>query len=653
MRMLTRVATLALLVVLAGAKMQDKMGKPAAKPPPPQKPKTSCADVECKNGTPCKLVKRQEVEYPKCDCTGTSYKGKFCEHSPEEEEKIQEQKTQERKNITQAIKTMQEKRDAFDQKLKDKCLASGGTYVCPNRGNSPKKNMCVKSPQDCFVDAEGKYSDTLAKAEKEARKKCEDNQYFCFKEDECVAKGVACMPTDKCDRTRSFRCPSWKCAENKTVCDTDPGKPPACPSGETRCPDAMCYTGSSLKDCTKRGVQWDGCPATKPVQCNSGRRGYCAETKEACEIKVGCTSPLVACGFVREPGTGKPVIENGKPKPICNATCTGQDRRPKPKKQTLNPSNGGTFEVESEGGGKKAMSLKIRKGSFTVGKQSKEVEFNVMAVPDSLVQEGAFKEIFEAGAIVGSLIQIEPSEPLDADMIGVTLDIPILDPAAQKDSALCKLVLSQTEMVSLQDITNVDEVYERVGVCEPGEVDVCSCAVNISHFSTYTIVDSGIAFQPSPPPPPPPPPPTYSHEVRMEVKLPYTVEAFDDAKQDTFKKSVADAAGVDKSVVSISNIVSARRSGSVKFDVTVKAASKSLADTIASGLTAEKLNEKLKANGMQVEVTITKAPQVAESGAPAALSDAALPSSSRLLYSTQILLLLAVTLLSFTADVLV
>ena len=190
--------------------------------------------------------------------------------------------------------------------------------MCPNRGNSPKKNQCVKSPQDCLVNANGEYDATLAKAEKEARPKCADNEYFCFKEDTCVAKGVACTPADKCDKSRSFRfisrvrfarlcvcvlgytcaaflfarlfflsltlclpppmpplsssrCPSWKCAENKTVCDTDPGKPPACPSGETRCPDAMCYTGSSLKDCTKRGVQWDGCPATKPVRCNSGR----------------------------------------------------------------------------------------------------------------------------------------------------------------------------------------------------------------------------------------------------------------------------------------------------------------------------------------------------------------------------------------------
>jgi hypothetical protein len=62
---------------------------------------------------------------------------------------------------------------------------------------------------------------------------------------------------------------------------------------------------------------------------------------------------------------------------------------------------------------------------------------------------------------------------------------------------------------------------------------------------------------------------------------------------------VAEAAGVDQTAVVISNIVDARRASSIKVDVTVKTTSAALASTISSNLSEEKLNAKLKGNGLE------------------------------------------------------
>ena len=68
---------------------------------------------------------------------------------------------------------------------------------------------------------------------------------------------------------------------------------------------------------------------------------------------------------------------------------------------------------------------------------------------------------------------------------------------------------------------------------------------------------------------------------------------------------MAETAEVPVGDVTISNIVDARRAGSVKFDVTIKATSNS--NTIVSNLSADKLNEELTAKGLE-DAIITSAP---------------------------------------------
>ena len=62
-----------------------------------------------------------------------------------------------------------------------------------------------------------------------------------------------------------------------------------------------------------------------------------------------------------------------------------------------------------------------------------------------------------------------------------------------------------------------------------------------------------------------------------------------------------------------------RRAGKINVEVTIKVATEDAAKTMASAITADKLNEKLKAAGLE-EATMVSKPTVAEAGA--ALSNA-------------------------------
>ena len=67
-----------------------------------------------------------------------------------------------------------------------------------------------------------------------------------------------------------------------------------------------------------------------------------------------------------------------------------------------------------------------------------------------------------------------------------------------------------------------------------------------------------------------------------------------------------------------------RRAGKINVEVTIKVATKEAANTMAAAITADKLNEKLKAAGLE-EATMVSKPTVAEAGAAeagAALSNA-------------------------------
>jgi len=112
---------------------------------------------------------------------------------------------------------------------------------------------------------------------------------------------------------------------------------------------------------------------------------------------------------------------------------------------------------------------------------------------------------------------------------------------------------------------------------------------------------------------PTPPIGTFTHEVKFEIKLPLSKEAFNLPKQTAFKHVVAETAGVAFAAVTITSIDDARRASAVKLDVSVKASSSTAANDIASKVTAEKLNAKLKAAGLP-EAEMLKFPSASQIG---------------------------------------
>ena len=119
------------------------------------------------------------------------------------------------------------------------------------------------------------------------------------------------------------------------------------------------------------------------------------------------------CGIQRDKTTGKAKLDaTGSPQPRCVANCTMLlERKPKDKKGELNSATGGELTAET-GDGRKAMRLKIRPKNFIT---DRAVNFTVREVPDALMQEGAFKALYDSGSIMGSLIQIEPSEAIEIE----------------------------------------------------------------------------------------------------------------------------------------------------------------------------------------------------------------------------------------------
>jgi hypothetical protein len=488
-----------------GSKCYSPRAPPVQEKPAEEKREKACEADSCANGGVCSVNPRGNPPII-CNCTGTGYCGMRCGKAVAECQRMQQGKAEMAQSMEQAGRAG---RDL--ERMKDKCTDAAKKMLCPPAAG-PNARTCVEALADCFM-TNGAYNATLAARFKKAGEdKCPStDQKYCAQEDVCIGRGASCAPQTKCPSAKSYRCPSWKCASDAASCD-DGVKPEACPSGQMRCPDGLCYAGQGgFKECAKKGVSWEGCPPGK-MECSNGKPGTCAADLAKCNAKVGCVAPKLACGFNRSATTGKPYFsDDGKPKVLCMDACdAGRERPPKREKKEFDPSQGGKLEAKTEDG-KPAMALKIGKGGFRTNVIGKKVNFTVDSVPDSLVQEGAFGAYFESGALLSSLVRIDPGEDVEVQGM-MELDIPILDAAATTDPAICQKVLDQSVMLSISDITNVTDTVDPTSVtCSKGEIGSCSCAINVTHFSTYGVVDKVVAYEErmlvnsaSPVPAPPP-----------------------------------------------------------------------------------------------------------------------------------------------------
>ena len=453
---------------------QGPTDQPMEQPRTEQKP-TGCAGVTCLNGGSCFTssftVVGQDLTRPQCNCT-SPFKGPFCEMSVNDLKKANDEREAKQGALVQAAAAGKQLEDR-----KKNCTSEDKKMLCPpaDMGTGSQAGQCVGATVECFANSTAL---AIFKQEKERRCNATAGEIYCDQEGMCLKKPAQCAPAEQCPRSKPFRCPSWACATDAAGCEASGGvKIDSCASRQIRCPDGLCYTGTDMKDCAKGGILWEGCPPGL-MEC-TGRTGMCGKDANECTSKVGCDPGLVFCGMKRD-AEGKAVKDAGTGTALSHcvapADCkVGQERVPVPTTKILDAASGGSLEALAADG-KQAMKLKVPAGGFKVGGEMKAVNFSIAKVSDSLVQQGSFGKLFQSGALVGSLITIEPSAAVDV-IGGMSLDIPILDQSASTDAAKCALLLKSLQMLSVNDISDVNAVPTSMGNCSKGELEGGSCCL--------------------------------------------------------------------------------------------------------------------------------------------------------------------------------
>jgi hypothetical protein len=231
-----------------------KYKAPAVGEPPKQEERPQdCAATSCANGGVC-FVNPRGNPATLCNCTGTGFCGMKCGTPLSECQRQRQEKEEMAQSAEQAGRAGREL-----EREKDKCTDAAKKMLCP-AGVGPNSRTCVEAISDCFITG-GAFNATLMEQYKTAKAgKCTgDGQKFCDQEDVCIGRGATCAPQTKCPDSRSYRCANWKCAVDAAGCG-EGARPDACPEGQMRCPDGLCYAASGdrgLKECAKQGVQWE------------------------------------------------------------------------------------------------------------------------------------------------------------------------------------------------------------------------------------------------------------------------------------------------------------------------------------------------------------------------------------------------------------
>lgn len=432
---------------------------------------------------------------PFCNCSRVQYCGPLCMDPLATCDAKQRERAVRQEDAFKASISM----DALNKQKAMMCTNTTKRMLCPKELSTGLAGTCVGALAECFTTA---LEMTNYKAAKEL--KCAAGEKYCDQQGICLGWHTQCAPANMCSGATPYRCASWACAADAAGCEAGI-QPPACGAGEQRCPDGLCYpeNGGPLA-CIYYGTQWDGCPPGT-MQCKGGERGVCASDEASCANKVGCAWPLIKCGWKRDPSTGKPKQDptSGKLVPDCQTNCSvglgppvaaPPMRPPKDITQALDPRTGGQLEAKSQDGRNSAVKIQMPTNAFKVGDRfDKPVNFSITSVPDSLVQHGPFAKHFERGALLGALITIQPSAEVDI-VGGMTLDIPMLDSFANSDDAKCRLFLQNSKMLAIKDINNVSEVPESLGTCVKGDMPGCWCRANLTHFSTFAVVDDTVNY---------------------------------------------------------------------------------------------------------------------------------------------------------------
>jgi len=371
-------------------------------------------------------------------------------------------------------------------------------------GRDGNKHQCVENLRDCFNSSLG-----MDDFRKEGSKRCGDEQIWCDR-DGCITKGEVCSPVSvDCPTTKPFRCTNWKCVDLESSC-----KVSSTCQGKTLCPDGRCKP--NLTRCAAK-MTWEGClPGTSECQ---QKKGLCAKTNNECQLKTGCLAGLVSCGTDRNKTNGAPIIEEyieetglvkWRIKLECQKSCKNKDGGSrlepmpviKPLIAAVAGKMKGVLEVKAKDSERVAMKIEVKSESAfrRLDGATDSVRFSVQPVPQSLHQEGSFREYHKHGTLM-SLMSVEPADLIELlPGKGLELQFALPDDASvDVNLRTCSFLVAGMQVLSVDDITNLEEKPAFVDHCSPvlfrapgstSDRGNCSCAVNVTHFTTFGTVDS-------------------------------------------------------------------------------------------------------------------------------------------------------------------
>jgi len=418
-----------------------------------------------------------QYQVGQCECN-TGFFPPVCASAAELEER-----NEERGAIVQANQGKAKK----ERERKDSCKEEAKPFLCPNDPLlEAMAGTCQANMQACF----GGNATLGALWGSEQTSQCGPDQMFCDI-DGCVQKGTVCSPmTQVCPKNRKFRCGDWSCAANRNQCPVSNVSACPDPDMDTLCPDGR-TCAKNHGQCVSKGITWEGCEGGK-MEC-TGLQGVCVEEASECEAQGGCPEGKIFCGPQRD-GNGKVLWNDatGKPMPKCHDACSDNARKPEITSGEMKAERGRKIEARAaDGVVAAALQVFIDNAFRRADNGTGAINFTFSPVPDSLINNGAFANFVTLGALVTTLVQLEPSAEL-VIVGGFLLEIPIS--GADGNETLCNLILIENnlQMLKVPDITNISSNTELAGMCSRGPSESCTCGVNITHFSTYGVVAGSI-----------------------------------------------------------------------------------------------------------------------------------------------------------------
>ena len=342
----------------------------------------------------------------------------------------------------------------------------------------------------------------------------------------CVSGRADCLIlAAPCSIHAPYRCSNWTCAESADAagCAAHSG---VC-NGRSMCADGSC--APSIEHCAL-DMTWQGC-VPGLLECPQ-QTGQCAASSLHCANMTGCGIGTVVCGNLRDAVSGEGLLTEytnatGAVKwrlvPVCKESCTSTYShaaiiRPEnvilqifpPPRRVSNhaAAQSAQFALTHD---LTAIALEIHIKDSTVVKRfdnkSTALQFLVLSVADSTRHLGAFDEFSQRGTL-RSLITVQPLDLVEIVDTGFVFRMAIPEEAAiGTDAATCVNIAQGMQVLRVDDVTSSADMPSFVGFCEPfllqyhiptpsssqsssGAVGNCSCAVNITHFGTFALIDA-------------------------------------------------------------------------------------------------------------------------------------------------------------------